>query len=142
MEVLLSPLAYCDFTIPNSVALDDPAAVQVFETAQQPGVIAFHKLDETVQCELFGVAFDCLVKNRFQVVPKVNSIRVEVSLHEKRAPNDPVDCCGITFYVRIRIKLECNASMPVFNRAVSHTILIRYNLPDSKPTSRACIQAH
>ena len=71
MKVLLSPLAYCDFTIPNTVALDDPAAVQVFEMSQQPGVIAFHKLDETVQCELFKVAFDCLVKNRFQVVPNV-----------------------------------------------------------------------
>ena len=62
MRIPLSPLAYCDFTIPDSVALDDPAAVQVFEMAQQPGVIAFHKLDETAQCELSRVAFDHLVK--------------------------------------------------------------------------------
>ena len=36
-----------------------------------------------------------------------------MSLHEKRAPNDPLDRCGITFYVRI--KLDCNASMPSFS---------------------------
>lgn len=47
MRVPLFPLAYCDFTIPDSVALDDPAAVQAFEIALQHGVIAFHELDKT-----------------------------------------------------------------------------------------------
>lgn len=108
MRISLSPLAYCDFTVPDSVALDDPLAVQIFELSQHPSVIAFHKLDETAQSELFRVAFERLVKNRARVFPKLRSITVEVSLHAKKlildAPNNPLDRCGITFYVRIKLK--------------------------------------
>ena len=63
MKIPLSPLAYCD-SIPDSVAPDDPAAAQAFEMALQPGVIAFHKLDETAQCELLRVTCDRLEKKK------------------------------------------------------------------------------
>ena len=130
----LFPLAYCDFTIPDSVA-----PVEAFEVARQPGVTALHKLDKTAQCELFKLAFDRLVITSIPNLSQPEINQVEVSLHEQRAPNDPLKRCGITVYVRI--KLECNASMPVFPSDISHTIFIRDNLPDSKPTSRACTQA-
>ena len=61
MRVPQSPLTYCDFNIPDRVALDDPAAVEAFEIAQQPSVIALYELGKTAQCELFKLAFDRLV---------------------------------------------------------------------------------
>lgn len=105
MRISLSPLAYCDLTVPDSVALDDPVAVHLFELSQHPGVIAFHKLDENAQCELFRAAIQGLLQARMHVFPNMRSLTLEVSLHTKmiipNAPRDPLDRCGITFYVRV-----------------------------------------
>lgn len=130
MRISLSPLAYCDFPVPNSVALDDPHAIHLFELSQHPSVVAYHKLDETAQCELFREAFSGLVRNRPHVFPELRSITLEVSLHTKKlipeAPNNPLDRCGITFY--IRIKLDCKDHVkPLCHYNVS--------LPDLAPGS-------
>lgn len=122
MRISLSPLAYCDFTVPDSVALDDAVAIHLFELSQHPSVIAFHKLDETAQCELFRAAFNGLVANRACVFPDLRSIALEVSLHAKKlipdTPNNPLDRCGITFYVRIKLGCESRAT-PTYQRNAS-----------------------
>ena len=107
MRISLSPLAYCDLTVPDHVNLEDPLALHLFELSQYPDVIASHKLDETAQCELFRAAIKGLVGNRMHVFPRMRSLTLEVSLHFKKmipnAPNNPLDRCGITFYVRLKL---------------------------------------
>lgn len=107
MRIPLSPLAYCDFTVPNSVNFDDPVAIHLFELSRHPSVIASHKLDEAAQCELFKAVCLGLVGRRADIFPKLNSITLEVGLHAKKAildaPNNPLDRCGIIFYVRIKL---------------------------------------
>lgn len=124
MRISLSPLAYCDLTVPDYVALEDPAALLHFELTQHPDVIASHKLDETAQCDLFRAAIKGLVGNRVRVFPEMRSITLEVSLHFKKlilnGPNNPLDRCGITFYIRLKLErrnrqtFAChgNASVP------------------------------
>lgn len=109
MEIMLSPLTYCDLTVPDGVALDDPTSIYLFELSQYPGVIAHHKLDETAQCQLFSVALQGLVNNR-DVFPRMRSIKLEVSLHAKKSflehPNDPLDRCGIILYITIKLERQ------------------------------------
>ena len=113
----MTPLAYCDFSVPESVALDDPVSIHLFELSHHPRVIAFYKLDETAQCELFGATINGLVINRENVFPMLRSITLEVSLHAKTlipdGPQNPVDRCGITFHVRIKLGLN-NVSLPIW----------------------------
>ena len=107
MRISLSPLAYCDMAIADNIALDDPVAVHLFELTHPPGIIAFHKLDEKAQCELFRAAINCLVNTRAHVFPSMRSLTLEVSFHAKKyhsnSPNSPLDRCGITFYVRVKL---------------------------------------
>lgn len=109
MKITLSPLAYCDLTVPDNVAFDDPRAIHLLELSQHPSIIALHKLDETVQCELFKAVFQGLANNR-DGFPKMRSITFEVSLHAKKlipeCPNNPLDRCGITCYVRIKLEYQ------------------------------------
>lgn len=111
MRIPLSPLAYCDLVVPDSVALDDPDAVHLFELSQNPGVIALHKLDEKAQCELFRAAIEGLRQSRMHVFPNMRSLTLEVSLHAKKItrnpPEDPLNRCGIAFYVRVIFAREC-----------------------------------
>lgn len=146
MRITLSPLAYCDFTIPDSVALDDPVAVHLFELSQNPSVVAFHKLDETAQCGLFRAVFNGLVENRAYVFPKLRTITLEVSLHAKRlipdASNNPLDRCGITFYVRIKLGCKKRAT-PTYHYNASLPILAPGSVtPDSCGLQRAKYEAH
>ena len=125
MRISLSPLAYCDLAIADDIALDDPNAVHLFELTHPPGIIAFHKLDEKAQCELFRAAINCLVNTRTHVFPNMRLLTLEVSFHAKKyhqyALNSPLDRCGITFYVRIKFGARScltatyhdNASIPV-----------------------------
>ena len=105
MRIPLSPLAYCNLVVPYSVALDDPIAVHLFEFSQNPGVIAFHKLDEPAQCELFRASIKALMQIYTYLFPRMRSLTLEVSLQAKKtvpnAPNNPLDRRGITFYIRI-----------------------------------------
>ena len=130
MQIALSPLAYCDFTVPDGVALDDPLSIHLFELSQHPSVIAFHKLDEKAQCELFRTAFIGFMKNRAFVFPKLRSITLEVSFHTKKLIPDgqknPLDRCGITFYVRIKLGRK-NRAAPTYRYNASLPILA----PDS-----------
>ncbi len=52
--------------------------------------------------------------NRENVFPTLRSITLEVSLHAKRlipdGPQNPVDRCGITFHVRIKLGLKNSAT--------------------------------
>lgn len=141
-RVGLSPLAYWDFPVPDNVSLDDPVAIHLFELSQPPSVVAYHKLDEAAQCELFRVVFDGLVRNRADVFPKLRSIKLEVSLHAKKmipdAPNNPLDRCGITFHVRIKLGRK-NRTTPTYH--------YRASLPISVPSDpyllqRARYEAH
>ena len=125
MRICLSPLAYCDLAIADNIALDDPFAVHLFEMSHLPSIIAFHKLDEKAQCELFRAAIDCLVHTRTHVFPSMRSLTLELSFHARKyhqvGPNCPLDRCGITFYVRIKLGARSclaatyhnNASIPV-----------------------------
>ena len=125
MRISLSPLAYCDLAIADDIALDDPVAVHLFESRHPNDVIAFHKLDEKAQCELFRAAINYFVNTRTHVFPSMRSLTLEVSFHAKmyhaRGPNSPLDRCGITFYVRIELGARScltatyhdNASIPV-----------------------------
>ena len=137
MRTTISPLAYCDFPVPENVALDDPIAIHLFELSQHPSILAFHKLDETAQCELFRISFEKFVENRTQVFPNLRSIELEVSLHPKRiilgAPNNPLNRCGITLYVRIKLgggktaaPSHTEASLPVLapNNVTHNTHLL------------------
>ena len=130
IRICLSPLAYCDFSVPDSLALNDPVAIHLFELTQRPGVVAFHKLNEKSQCELFRVTCNGLVKNRVDVFQKMKSVTLEVSLHAKRlvlgAPNDPLDRCGITFHVRIRLSGQ-HCALPTYHYTAS--------LPGLEPNS-------
>ena len=107
MQISLSPLAYWDLAVPDSLELNDPVAIHHFELSQQPSVIASHTLDETAQCKLYKAAFSGLVESSASVFPKLRSMTLEVSLHEKNpasaALNDPLNRCGITFYVKIKL---------------------------------------
>ncbi|CAD6578485.1 MAG: hypothetical protein ASARMPRED_008733 [Alectoria sarmentosa] len=146
MRITLSPLAYCDFTIPDSVALDDPVAVHLFELSQNPSVVAFHKLDETAQCGLFRAVFNGLVENRAYIFPKLRTITLEVSLHAKRlipdASNNPLDRCGITFYVRIKLGCKKHAT-PTYHYNASLPILAPGSVtPDSCGLQCAKYEAH
>ena len=125
MRISLSPLAYCDLAVADDIALNDPVSVRLFELTHPPGIIAFHKLDEKAQCELFRAAINCLVNTRKHVFPSMRLLTLEVSFHAKKyhqnGPKSPLDRCGITFYVRIRLEAgSCltatyhdNASIPV-----------------------------
>ena len=114
MEVSISPLAYCDLTVPDSLALDDPIAIHLFELSQDPGFLAFHKIDEPKQCALFRATCVKLVANQAIVFPSLRSITLKVSLHGTRSilftPRDPLDRCGITFYIRIKLEPENHLS--------------------------------
>ena len=125
MRISLSPLAYYDLAIADNIALDDPLEVHFFESLHPRDVIDFHKLDEKAQCELFRTAINYFVNTRTHVFPSMRSLTLEVSFHAKkyyaRGPNSPLDRCGITFYVRIKLggrscltaTYHDNASIPV-----------------------------
>ncbi len=105
MRIPLAPLAYCDLSIPHHIALDDPLAIFRFDSTHSASVLASHKLDETAQCGLFRKAIKSLVANRAHVFPKLRSITLEVSFHSKKITpvGDPLDRCGITLHVRIKL---------------------------------------
>lgn len=107
MQICLSPLAYWDLTIPDSVELDDHDAIHLFELSHHPSFLAAHKLNETAQCELMRAAFTVFVEKRSCVFPNLRSITLEVSLHAKTsspdALKDPLNRCGITLYVTIKL---------------------------------------
>lgn len=128
MRISLSPLAYCDLTVPDSVALDDPVAVHLFELSLHPGVVAFHKLDENAQCELFRAAIQGLLQARTHVFPKLRSLTLEVSLHTKmiipNVPRDPLDRCGITFYIRVFFRREYRTRSMCHEGSVIHDLSI------------------
>lgn len=115
MRISLAPLAYCDFHIPDSIALDDPFAMHLFELQQHPELIATHKIKETAQCELFRAAIDGFVRNRACIFPILTSITLEVNLHTKKAfphtPKNPLDRCGITLYIRIKLEDKGRATL-------------------------------
>ena len=108
MRICLYPRAYWDLTIPDSLELNDRVAVHLFEMSQPPSVIASHKLDEEAQCKQYKAAFSGLVESSASVFPQLSSLTLEVSLHPKNrtsaALNDPLNRCGITFYVRIKLE--------------------------------------
>lgn len=148
MRISLSPLAYCDLAIADNIALDDPVSVRLFESTHPPGIIAFHKLDEKAQCELFRAAINCFVNTRMHVFPSMRLLTLEVSFHAKKChkngPNSPLDRCGITFYVRIRLgATSCltatcngNASIPVL---ASSSVV--YN-PSTSQRAQHAYEAH
>ena len=107
MRIALAPLAYCDIAIADNIALDDPVAVHVFELTYPPSIIAFHKLDEKGQCELFKTALHYLVHTQTDVFPSMRLLTLEVSFHGRNyhqiGPSSPLNRCGITFYVRIKL---------------------------------------
>ena len=146
MQISLSPLAYCDLTVPDSIALDDLVAIRLFEQSQDPSVIASHKLDETAQCELFKAAFSGLVEKRAHVFPNMRSITLEVSLHAKKlnpaALNDPLNRCGITFYVRIKFGGK-NRTIPTYGYNAPLPSLVPASVvPDPYLLQRAKYEAH
>ena len=130
MRTTISPLAYCDFPLPDGVVLGDPISIHLFELSQHPSILAFHKLDETAQCELFRISFEKFVENRMQVFPNLRSVNLEVSLHQKKiilpgAPNSPLNRCGITLYVRI--KLGCGKPATPSSNQASLPVLASYD---------------
>ena len=145
MRISLSPLAYCDLAVPDSVPLDDPIAVHLFELAHHPGVIASHKLDEAAQCELFRVAINGLVQARMHVFPNMRSLTLEVSLHAKKwnpnAPNNPLDRCGITFYVRINLGRR-NDLIATHDNATDPFLASASLIQDPAMLQRANYEAH
>lgn len=151
MQISLSPLAYWDLAIPDSLELNDPVAIHLFRRSQQPSIIASHTLDELAQCKLYKVAVSGLVESSASVFPKLRSMTLKVSLHAKdpvpAALNDPLNRCGITFYVRIKLGrkketiptyhaplLTLAAGSVVPNSTWLHTILNDpWNVPFSDP---------
>ena len=125
MRITLSPLAYCDMAVADDIALDDPVAVHLFDLTHTPSIIACHKLDEKGQCELFRAVMYCLVNTQTNVFPNMRSLTLEVSFHARKyrqtGPRSPLDRCGITFYVRIKLGARScltatyhdNASIPI-----------------------------
>lgn len=146
MRTRLSPLAYCDFPVPDDVPLDDPVAIRHFEQSHPQNVVAFHKLDEAAQCELFKVAFDGLVQNMADVFPRLRSVKLEVSLHGKKlipgAPTNPLDRCGITFHVRIMLGRKKHTT-PTYHYQASPPIREPGRVPlDYYMLQRAIYEAH
>ena len=146
MRATISPLAYCDFPLPEGVALDDPIAIHLFELSQHPSILAFHKINETAQCELFRISFEKFVENRTQVFPNLRSVSVEVSLHQKKiilggAPDSPLNRCGITLHVRI--KLGCGKPATLSSGEASLPVLAPDNVTHNiHLLSSANLEAH
>ena len=113
-------------------------AIHLFELSQHPSVIASHKLDETAQCELFRAACNGLVGSQANVFPNLRSITLGVSLHAKKmisdAPNNPLNRCGITFNVGIKLgRKSCatrtdhyNASLPKIGSVIQNPFLLQH----------------
>lgn len=118
MQIVLSPLAYWDLTTPDSLDLNDSDAIHLFEMSQQPGVIASHILHDLAQCKLYKAAVSGLVESSASVFPELRSITIEVGLHAKSsAPDalkDPLNRCGITFYIRIRLERK-KRTLPTYH---------------------------
>lgn len=102
MRIFLFPLAYCDLLIPDGFTLGE--ALEYIHS-QRPSLIAFHRLDEAAQSELFRTALMCLVDNQSLDFPELRSVTLEVSLHKNKIirddPDKSLECCGITFYIKI-----------------------------------------
>lgn len=84
--------------------------------------------------------------NQRNVFPKLISITLEVSLHAKNSipeiPNDPLDRCGITFYVRIKLGRKDNA-VPAYHDNTSLPIQAPSSLiSDQSLLQRAKYEAH
>ena len=146
MRIALSPLAYCDLTVPDGVALDDPVSIQAFELSQNPNVIALHKLDETAQCELFRAGIKGLVGNRPHVFPKIMTLTLEVSLHAKKlipnTLNNPLDRCGITFYVKIKLGRRNRPTTTYHDNATVPILASSSVIQDPSVLQRAKNEAH
>ena len=144
MQICLSPLAYCDITVPDSVTLDDPISIQRFELSQHPDVVASHKLDETAQCELFRTALAKLVANSSIVFPSLKTIKLEISLHAKKLVSDahknPLDRCGITFYIRIKLGPR-NCASPTSLSSVPLPILVLQDVMEDSDWLQTAKQA-
>ena len=146
MRTSLSPLAYCDLTVPDFVALDDPVSIHLFELTQHPSVIAFHKLDEMAQCELFRATIKGLVQVRMHVFPEMRSLTLEVSLHSRmivpNAPKNPLDRCGITFYVRVNLGCGYRSTAAYHNNASFPILAPGSVIHDPSVLQRVKFQAH
>lgn len=105
MRIYLSDRALCDLGVPTTIDMDDTRAVLLYQMNQDPVHIGKHILSEGEQCELYRVALKGLADNRLRNFPNLRSLTLQVALHSKKRysiSNDPLNCCGLTFYVTVQ----------------------------------------